>query len=96
MPATCSVEAVQHISFTLPYQGSALARNNFLFYALGIEFTLLISDSITAEQRAASFSGNPRQPILVVNFAPMVQKIAVQVMKKAHKAKNVQKYLNKR
>jgi hypothetical protein len=86
---------VKHISFTLPYQGSAAAGNNFLFYALGMEFTLLIGDSISAEQRAASFSGNPRHPILVVNFAPMVQDIAVQVMKKAHKAKNVQKYLKK-
>jgi hypothetical protein len=90
------LKPVQHISFTLPYQDSSAARNNFLFYALGIELTLLISDSITAEQRAASFSGNPRQPILVVNFAPMVQEIAVQVMKKAHKATNVQKYLKKR
>jgi hypothetical protein len=86
---------VKHISFVVPYHGSADARNNFLFYALGIEFTLLIGDRITPDQRAASFTGNPHRPILVVDFAPMVQEIAVQVMRKAHKAKNVRKYLKK-
>jgi len=86
---------VKHISFTLPYQGSSSAENNFLFYALGIQFTLLVGDQITLEQREASFTGHPQRPVLVVDFAPMVQDIAVQVMKKAHKAKNVQKYLRK-
>lgn len=86
---------VKHISFVVPYQGSAAARNNFLFYALGIEFALLVGDRITPDDRAASFTGNTHRPIFVVDFAPMVQEIAVQVTRDAHKAKNVRKYLKK-
>ncbi|HEV2421612.1 MAG TPA: hypothetical protein VGS59_07890 [Candidatus Acidoferrales bacterium] len=84
---------VKHISFTMPYQGSNEKWLNFVFYVLGIEFVLLVSDDLPTEQIEASFTGNPERPILLVDFAPLVQDIAVEVMKKAHKAKNVQKYL---
>jgi hypothetical protein len=87
---------VKHIAFTVPYQGSSLKWRNFLFYALGIEFTLIVGDLLSKEQRAASFSGNSLRPILLVNFEPIVQDIAIEVMKKAHKAKNVQKYLKRK
>jgi hypothetical protein len=86
---------VRHIAFTAPYQGSSLEPRNFLFYVLGIEFTLLVGNAMREEQIAASFTGNPERPILLVDFAPMVQDIAVEVMRKAHKANNVQKYLKK-
>ena len=86
---------VKHISFTMPYQGSDKQWRNFIFYVLGIEFTLLVGDSLPREQAEASFTGNVERPILLVDFAPMVQDIAVEVMKKAHKAKNVQKYLKR-
>lgn len=84
---------VKHIAFTVPYQGSSLEWRNFLFYVLGIEFTLLVGNALPQEQFVASFTGNPERPILLVNFEPMVQDIAVDVMKRAHKAKNVEKYL---
>jgi hypothetical protein len=86
---------VKHIAFNAPYQGSSLKWRNFLFYVLGIEFTLLVGKVLTEGQLAASFTGNPERPVLLVNFAPSVQDIAVDVMKKAHKAKNVEKYLKK-
>lgn len=86
---------VKHVAFTLPYKGSSKAGNNFVLYALGIEFTLLIGKAITEEQRSASFTANPAGPIIVVDFQPMMQEIAVKVIKGAHKAKNVEKYLTK-
>jgi hypothetical protein len=86
---------VKHIAFNAPYQGSSVQWRNFLFYVLGIEFTLLAGNALTKDQFTASFTGNLGQPILLFNFAPSVQDIAVDVMNKAHKAKNVGKYLTK-
>jgi hypothetical protein len=86
---------VRHISITAPYKGSSSDLNNFLFYALGIEFTLLVGAAISQEQRGAAFSANPGRPVILVNFAPILQDIAVDVMKDAHKALNVNKYLKK-
>jgi hypothetical protein len=56
---------------------------------------LAVGNAISQDQFEASFTGNPERPILLVNFEPMVQDIAVEVMKSAHKAKNVEKYLTK-
>jgi hypothetical protein len=84
---------VKHIAFTTPYQGSSQKWHNFIFYVLGIEFTLLVGKALTDDQFVASFTGNPERPILLLNFEPSVRDIAVEVMKKAHKAKNVKKYL---
>ena len=86
---------VRHIAFNAPYQGSSVKWRNFIFYVLGIEFTLLIGKDLTKDQLAASFTGNSERPILLVNFERSVQDIAVDVMKKAHKAQNVEKYLKK-
>ena len=47
------------------------------------------------DQQEASFTGNLGRPILLVNFEPTIREIALEVMKKAHKAKNVLKYLKK-
>ena len=87
---------VTHIAFTVPYRGSSEKWLNFLFYVLGMEFMLLIGKALSQEQFVASFTGNPGRPVLLVNFEPMIQDIAVDVMKRAHKAKNVQRYLQKR
>jgi hypothetical protein len=59
---------VKHIAFTVPYQGSSVNWRNFIFYVPGVEFTLLVGDALTADQQAASFTGNPERPILLVNF----------------------------
>jgi hypothetical protein len=84
---------VKHIAFNVPYQGTNTKWRNFVLYILGIEFTLLIGESIPQEKRVASFSGNPERPVLLFDFQRDVQDIAVAVMKKAHKARNVRKYL---
>lgn len=86
---------VKHIAFTAPYQGSSRDKNNFLFYALGIEFTLLVGNSINQEQRGAAFSANPGRPALLVDFEPMLRDIVIDVTKDARKASNVKKYLQK-
>jgi hypothetical protein len=87
---------VNHIAFTAPYQGRSTKWHNFVLYILGIEFTLLAGRGIDPETHAASFSGNIERPILLFNYEPDIRDIAVTVMKKAHKAKNVQKYFKKR
>ena|ERR1700730_8951158 len=59
---------VKHIAFTVPYQGSSQTWNNFIFYVLGMEFTILAGNSLGEEQMEASFTGNPAHPILLFNF----------------------------
>jgi hypothetical protein len=87
---------VKHLAISAPYQGSNMKVTNFLFYAVGIEFSLLVGSAITDEERGGSFSANANRPIIVVDFSPMLREITVATMKTAHKAKNVQKYLKKR
>lgn len=86
---------VKHIAFNAPYRGSASDWHNFLLYILGIEFTILVGKAVGPEEREASFSGNPERPILLGDFVSVIQDIAVAVMKKARKAKNVEKYLKR-
>lgn len=86
---------VKHLAISAPYQGSSPTVNNFLFYALGIEFSLLVGKTIPDEERAGTISANPARPILLADFSPILRDIAVDVMKEAHKAKNVHKYLRK-
>jgi hypothetical protein len=86
---------VKHLAITAPYRGSNATVTNFLFYAVGIEFTLLVGKGITNEERKGSLSENPGRPIIVVDFSPMLRDITADVMKTAYKAKNIQKYLNK-
>jgi hypothetical protein len=84
---------VKHLAISAPYQGSNTTVTNFLFYAVGIEFTLLVGKGITNEESKGSLSENPGRPIIVVDFSPMLREITADVMKTAHKAENIQKYL---
>ncbi|MGB8801415.1 MAG: hypothetical protein WCC97_12060 [Candidatus Acidiferrales bacterium] len=86
---------VKHIALYQPYQGSSEAKNNFLFYVPGVEFTLLLGQEITREQRTACFSANPNNPVIVVDFSPMLREIFRDVTKDAHRAANVQKLFKK-
>lgn len=87
---------VKHLAISAPYQGSNTKVRNFLFYALGIEFSLLVGSGITDEESKGSLSRNPERPIIMVDFSPMLRDIIVDVTKMAHKANNVKKYLKKR
>jgi hypothetical protein len=86
---------VKHLAISAPYRGSHIRVPNFLFYAVGIEFSLLVGGGITDEEREGAISANPGRPIIVVDFSAMLRDITVDVMKTAHKARNVQKYLKK-
>ena len=86
---------VKHIALYQPYQGSSEAKNNFLFYVPGVEFTLLLGQEITREQRTACFLANPNNPVIVVDFSPMLREIFRDVTKDAHRAANVQKLFKK-
>jgi hypothetical protein len=86
---------VKHLAITAPYRGSNTKIKNFLFYALGFEFSLSVGSDITDEERSGTISANPGCPVIVVDFSPMLRDIAVETMKTAYKAKNVRKYLKK-
>ena len=86
---------VKHLAISAPYQGSNAKVTNFLFYAVGIEFTILVGKELTDEEKRGSFTHNPGRPIIEVDFSPMLREITADVMKTAHKAKNIQKYLKK-
>jgi hypothetical protein len=86
---------VRHLAINAPYQGSHATVTNFLFYAVGIEFALLVGKGITDEEKEGSLTDNPGRPIIEVDFSPMLRDITADVMKTAHKAKNIQKYLKK-
>jgi hypothetical protein len=69
--------------------------SNFLFYAAGIEFSLLVGNGIPDEESKRSFSENPGRPIILVDVSPMLRDITVDVMKTAPKVRNIQKFLKK-
>jgi hypothetical protein len=83
----------QLISFHNPYQGSKKEWHNFLFYVSGIEFCLAVGKAVDATVRETCFACNPAHPIIVVDFSADIQRIISSVWAKAHKAKNVQKWL---
>jgi hypothetical protein len=86
---------VKHIALYQPYQGSSETKNNFLFYVPGVEFSLLLGQQVTSEQRTVCFSANPNKPVVVVDFSPMLREIFQDVTKAAHKAANVKKFFKK-
>ena len=85
----------QQISFHNPYQGRKKEWNNFLFYVSGIEFSLAVGPAIDEEFRENCFVCNPLHPIIVTDFSSDIQRIVTEVWARAHKAKNVEKYLKK-
>lgn len=87
---------VKHIAFSAPYRGATSEWHNFVLYVLGIEFSLLVGRSVGKEERGASFSWNPEKPILVFDFSAEMRAVAGNVMRSAHKARNLEKYLTRR
>jgi len=86
---------VKHLAITAPYRGSNAKIKNFLFYAVGIEFSLSVGSTITDEERGCTISANPGRPVIVVDFSPMLRDIAAATMETAYKAENVRKYLKR-
>jgi len=81
------------IGFNNPYRGSNQTWRNFVFHLPGIEFSLGVGNGLDPSVRDSSFSSHPLHPIMVLNFLPVLLEINKRVWAKAHKAKNVQKYL---
>jgi hypothetical protein len=86
---------VRQISCCLPYRGSNSRWFNYLFYVCGMEFALDVGKAIPPEVRQNCFASNPLHPILVVDYSEDVRMNFNQVWKKAHKAKNIEKYMKK-
>jgi hypothetical protein len=86
-------QPVKAISCSYPYRGSNTACHNYLLYICGIEFALGVGKRIDLEARQACFVSNPLHPIIVTDFSGDLRANFNRVWKKAHKAKNIEKYL---
>jgi hypothetical protein len=84
---------VKQISFHNPYRGSNERGMNFLFYVPGIEFSLSVGEDVDRILREGCFACHPAHPVLVFDFSSDIREIMKGVVEKAHKAKNVEKYL---
>lgn len=86
---------VKAISCSYPYRGSNTTCHNYLFYVSGIEFALGVGRKIDAVARDACFASSPLHPIIVTDYTEDLRGNFNRVWKKAHKAKNLEKYMKK-
>jgi hypothetical protein len=86
---------VKEISFHEPYEVENSDFHQFLFYALGIEYSLSVGKGVTAKLRESSFACHPARPILLFDFSRDIRTVIGKVMSTAYKAKNVEKWLKK-
>lgn len=86
---------VKAISCAYPYRGSNTTCHNYLFYISGIEFALAVGNQIDLTARQACFASNPQHPIIVLDYSEDLRGNFNRVWKKAHKAKNLEKYMKK-
>jgi hypothetical protein len=86
---------VKAISCSYPYRGSNTTCHNYLFYVSGIEFALGVGRQIDAVAREACFASSPLHPIIVTDYTEDLRGNFNRVWKKAHKAKNLEKYMKK-
>jgi len=84
---------VKTINFCYPYRGSASGHHNYLFHIPGIEFALLVGNTIPAGQKTNCFASYPLHPIIVSSGISGAIKGVVQgAAKKAYRAKNVMRH----
>jgi hypothetical protein len=88
---------VKTINFCCPYRGSASGHHNYLFHIPGIEFALLVGNTVPSGQKANCFASHPLHPIIVsTGISETIKGVVRGVTKKAHRAKNVMRYLDRR
>lgn len=88
---------VKTINFCYPYRGSASDHHNYLFHIPGIEFALLVGNTVAAEQKASCFASNPLRPMIVSQgISEAIKGVVRGATKNAHRAKNVARYLSRR
>jgi hypothetical protein len=87
---------VKTIGFCHPYRGSASGYHNFLFFVPGIEFALLVGNTISSDLKQTCFASHRLHPILVSGgIAGSIKGVIQGSTAKAHRASNVTKYLIK-
>jgi hypothetical protein len=87
---------VKIINFCYPYRGSASGHHNYLFHIPGIEFALLVGNTIPEEQKANCFASHPLHPVFVsAGISEAIKGVVRDVTKKAHRAMNVMRYLDR-
>ena len=87
---------VKTIGFCHPYRGSASGYHNFLFFVPGIEFALLVGNTIPPELKQTCFASHPLHPIVVSGgISGSIKSVIQESTARAHRAANVVKYLNK-
>jgi len=88
---------VKTINFCYPYRGSASGHHNYLFHIPGIEFALLVGNTVPAEQRASCFAAHPLHPIIVsTGISDAIKSVVQGATKEAHRAKSVKRHLDRR
>jgi hypothetical protein len=88
---------VKTVNFCYPYRGSASGHHNYLFHIPGIEFALLVGNTIPAAEKANCFASNPLHPMIVsTGISEAIKGVVRGATRKAHRAKNVAKYLDQR
>lgn len=88
---------VKTINFCYPYRGSASGHHNFLFHVPGIEFALLVGNTVRVDDKASCFASHPLHPMIVsAGIASAIKGVVRGASKNAHRAKNVIPYLGKR
>jgi len=87
---------VKTIGFCYPYRGSASGYHNFLFFVPGIEFALLVGNTIPSDLKQTCFASHSLHPIVVSDgISGSIKSVIQESTAKAHRAANVAKYLNK-
>ena len=87
---------VKTINFCYPYRGSASGHHNYLFHIPGIEFALLVGNTVPKEQKANCFASHPLHPIIVsAGISGAIRNVVQGATKQAHRAKNVRRYLER-
>jgi len=87
---------VKQIAFLAPYRTMERSYHRFYFYTSGILWTLSVGKAVDEELRKTSFATNPGRPILVGDFSEDVKYVFQTVLRKAKRARNVEKYLRPR
>jgi hypothetical protein len=86
---------VKMISFHYPYRGSESNYHNFLFYVPGIEFALLLGQTVPLELKQSCFAAQPLHPVLVCDLCGAIKDVIQTATAEAHRAKNIARYLDK-
>lgn len=85
---------VSTINLCYPYRGSAAGHHNYLFHVPGIEFALVVGNTIPAEKKWNCFASHPLHPIIVsAGISGAIKGVVRGATKNARRAKNVMRYL---